>query len=82
MADRGPGIDAGERSKIFEAFHRVPDGADAAGHAGLGLAIAHELARAQGGDLRYDEREGGGSLFTLRFPRAYSNVSDDDTTAD
>ncbi|HXO20827.1 MAG TPA: ATP-binding protein, partial [Thermoanaerobaculia bacterium] len=70
VADRGPGIAPAERERVFEPFYR-PAGVtpDAAG-SGLGLAIARRLAEAQGGTLRYADRPGGGSAFTLRLPAA------------
>ncbi|MBV8202878.1 MAG: DUF4118 domain-containing protein [Acidobacteria bacterium] len=72
VADRGRGVPAAERERIFEPFYRPaggvsPDGARAGG-AGLGLAIARRLALAQGGTLAYEDRPGGGSVFTLRLP--------------
>jgi two-component system, OmpR family, sensor histidine kinase KdpD len=68
VSDRGPGIPASERDRIFEPFYR-PAGAPAdAGGAGLGLAIARRLAELQGGTLRYVARPGGGSSFVLRLP--------------
>jgi len=42
------------------------------GGAGLGLAIARRLAAEQGGDVRYEARAGGGSVFTLVLPAADS----------
>ncbi len=68
VADRGPGVAAAERDRIFDAFYRpvaqTPDG----GGAGLGLAIARQLAETQGGRVDYVPREGGGSVFTLQLP--------------
>ena len=32
---------------------------------GLGLAVARELARANGGDLRYEDDPAGGAVFVL-----------------
>jgi two-component system sensor histidine kinase KdpD len=73
VADRGAGVPAGERERIFEPFYRpagaTPDGARAGG-AGLGLAIARRLALAQGGTVTFEDRPGGGSIFTLRLPAA------------
>ena len=70
VADRGAGVQAAERERIFDAFYR-PSGATAdAGHAGLGLSIAKTLAELQGGTLTYELREGGGSLFVLTLPAA------------
>jgi two-component system sensor histidine kinase KdpD len=66
VGDRGPGVRADERDRIFEPFYR-PAGTlpDVAG-SGLGLSIARGIAEAQGGAIVVDEREGGGSVFTLR----------------
>ena len=69
VADRGPGVPAEHREKIFEKFHRVDDAltADKSG-AGLGLSIARQLARGLGGELRYAPRPGGGAEFILQLP--------------
>ncbi|HEY6324551.1 MAG TPA: ATP-binding protein [Thermoanaerobaculia bacterium] len=81
VADRGRGVPPAERERIFEPFYRPagvsPDGAGAGG-AGLGLAIARRLAEAQAGTLTYEERPGGGSVFTLRLPAARLHVREGD----
>jgi len=65
ILDRGAGVPAVERERIFEPFYR-----------GLGLSIARAVAEAQGGSLEYQPREGGGSVFILRVPAVdVSNVS-------
>lgn len=63
VADRGPGVPAAERERIFEPFYRPAGSQPDAGRAGLGLSIARRLAEMQGGFLRYEERKGGGSVF-------------------
>lgn len=68
VADRGPGVPAAERERIFEPFYRPERSTPDAGSAGLGLSIALRLANAQGGTLEYSDRSGGGSVFTLRLP--------------
>jgi K+-sensing histidine kinase KdpD len=68
VGDRGRGVATGERERIFEAFYRPPDIAPDSGGAGLGLAIARQLATAQGGTVRYEPRSGGGSMFVLQLP--------------
>ena len=69
VGDRGPGVAAGQRERIFEKFHRVDDTLTAEkGGAGLGLSIARRLARGMGGELRYAERAGGGAEFILELP--------------
>jgi len=72
VADRGPGVEATETSRIFEPFYRAPDVAPDIGGAGLGLAIARRLAAEQAGDVLYEARRGGGSVFTLVLPAADS----------
>jgi two-component system sensor histidine kinase KdpD len=74
VADRGPGVAATERGRIFEPFYRPPGSPPDTGSAGLGLSIARRLAEAQGGSVSYEPRDGGGSLFILRLPAA--DVSD------
>ena len=66
--DRGPGVLAAHRDRIFEEFHRVDDSLTAENPGcGLGLNIARQLARAMGGDLAYEPRPGGGSIFVLNL---------------
>jgi two-component system OmpR family sensor kinase len=63
VADTGPGLPAGARSKVFERFYT----GDAARGAGLGLAIARELAERMEGRLLL-ETERGSTVFTLELP--------------
>ncbi len=73
VGDRGAGVAPSERERIFAPFYRSP-GAAPDGRAregtGLGLSIARQLAAAQGGSLTVADRDGGGSVFTLRLPAA------------
>ncbi len=63
VADRGPGISDDARDKLFEPFFTTKrDGT------GLGLAIAWQIAKQHGGDLRADNRAGGGARFVLELP--------------
>jgi RND superfamily putative drug exporter len=50
VVDAGPGLDEAQREKAFDRFWRADDGRGGEG-TGLGLGIARDLARAQGGDL-------------------------------
>jgi two-component system sensor histidine kinase KdpD len=68
VADRGAGVAVAERDRIFDPFYRPPGVPPDVKGAGLGLSIARALADAQGGSLRYQQREGGGSVFVLRIP--------------
>ncbi|MCT9080752.1 sensor histidine kinase [Streptomyces fulvoviolaceus] len=71
VADDGDGVPAGDRERIFERFVRL----DAArsrddGGAGLGLAIARDVAVRHGGTLTVRDAPTGGALFELRLPLA------------
>jgi signal transduction histidine kinase len=69
VLDRGPGIPAAHRARLFSRFHRVDDSLTARQPGcGLGLAIARGLLRGMGGEALYAPRPGGGSVFTLRLP--------------
>jgi signal transduction histidine kinase len=63
VADFGPGLPAGSHEKAFERFYT----GDAARGAGLGLAIARELAERMDGRLMLDNGERRTS-FVLRLP--------------
>ncbi len=63
VADEGPGLPAGARAKVFERFYT----GDAARGAGLGLAIARELAERMDGRLVLST-EPGNTAFKLELP--------------
>lgn len=70
VSDFGPGIDPGERDRIFEKFVRGRAAlAENIPGTGIGLAMARELMRAQGGDIELASDLGKGSTFTLVLPR-------------
>ena len=65
----GLGVPAGCGEKIFEQFYRAHDSlSNGIQGSGLGLTLARQIARAHGGDVVYEARQGGGSCFTLRLP--------------
>lgn len=71
VADDGEGVADADRERIFERFVRL----DAArsrdeGGAGLGLAIARDVAVRHGGTLTTGAAPAGGALFELRLPLA------------
>lgn len=68
VADRGPGVPADQRERIFEPFYRLTGHAEHAGGVGLGLSLVRQIAERHGGQVRCEAREGGGSLFVLTLP--------------
>ena len=68
VADEGPGIPATELERIFEPFARVPGSQRVKRGAGLGLAIARQLAGRQGADLSVSSPPGNGATFSLSLP--------------
>ncbi|MET9312494.1 ATP-binding protein [Kribbella sp. NPDC003505] len=66
IEDDGPGIPAADRERVFERFTRLDEARTRdAGGAGLGLAIAREIAHRHHGTLTASAPESGGSRFTL-----------------
>jgi signal transduction histidine kinase len=69
VLDRGLGVPEGCSEKIFEQFYRAHDSLSSGIQgSGLGLTLARQIARAHGGDVVYEKRDGGGSCFALRLP--------------
>jgi len=63
VADRGNGVGAWEREKIFLPFYSSKPGGS-----GFGLAIVARIAELHGGTVEVRDRDGGGAVFTLRLP--------------
>ena len=69
VADDGSGVPLADRDRIFERFVRLDESrARDDGGAGLGLAIAKDIAVRHGGTLTVSDAPGGGALFELRLP--------------
>jgi signal transduction histidine kinase len=68
--DAGPGVPPHELERVFAPFYRLEASRSrSTGGAGLGLAVARDIARAHGGDVVLVNRPGGGLRATLSLPR-------------
>lgn len=72
--DRGPGISPPRQRELFQPFTRLHDGPDPAEDAstGLGLSLARQIIADAGGQLWYEDREGGGARFIVELPGTVS----------
>jgi len=69
VSDRGPGIPAGEREKIFQKFYRMgSEETRTTQGTGLGLYIVSRIVSLCNGTVKVDNREGGGSVFRVSLP--------------
>ncbi|MEZ4450563.1 MAG: HAMP domain-containing sensor histidine kinase [Nannocystaceae bacterium] len=70
VRDHGPGIPPRHRRRIFDPFFRARDDlSEGVSGTGIGLTIARDLARQQGGDLELLSGDGG-ACFQLTLPTA------------
>jgi two-component system sensor kinase FixL len=68
VADRGIGVAAEDRERIFGRFERAVPAQHFAG-LGLGLYIARQIVEAHGGSIRLEGAPGEGATFTVEVPR-------------
>src|SRR5207248_8908299 len=70
VADRGPGLPAGEEGRVFERFYRGPNQRESAvAGVGIGLSVCRGLVEAHGGALTARPRMGGGAVFRVTLPQ-------------
>ncbi len=76
VVDSGIGIAETDLAQIFERFYRAndPKVSEVTG-SGLGLALAREVVRLHGGDIRVESEVGKGSTFSLSLPAASSKAA-------
>ena len=71
VEDHGPGIPASRQRELFKPFARLSDKDPANGlSSGLGLSLARQIVAGAGGQLWYEDREGGGARFVIELPEA------------
>lgn len=68
VIDRGPGVPAELKQRIFERFWRSRERRSSGAGAGLGLSIVSEIARAHAGRVTILDAPGGGACFVLSVP--------------
>lgn len=70
IEDSGPGIPTDTIDRIFEPFFTTKESG-----MGMGLCIARTIVESHGGQIRADNRPGGGAVFTLSLPLAKPQVA-------
>ncbi|WP_241744377.1 sensor histidine kinase [Cellulosimicrobium arenosum] len=68
VVDRGPGLDAAAKARMFEPFQRLSDTGGSG--VGLGLAVAQGFARAVGATILPEDTPEGGLTMVVSVPRA------------
>ena len=63
FSDTGKGIPKGLQAKVFDPFFTTKEGGT-----GLGLSIVHRIITQHGGNISVEDKEGGGSIFTISLP--------------
>ena len=70
VCDRGPGVPAALRERVFERFFQGENPfTRSAGGLGLGLSTSQAVVHAHGGSLSVLDREGGGTVVRVQLPR-------------
>jgi signal transduction histidine kinase len=65
VRDRGAGIPASERDRIFDSFYTTTGTGT-----GLGLSVVRHLAREHKWQVGTSDAPGGGTIFTIEIPCA------------
>jgi signal transduction histidine kinase len=69
VEDDGPGLPPDQLERIFEPFYRIENSRNReTGGTGLGLPIARNILRAQGGDVVLANQAGGGARAVVTLP--------------
>jgi two-component system sensor histidine kinase KdpD len=74
ITDDGRGFPEAEIDKVFDKFYRLQN--SKTGGTGLGLSIVKGFVEAQNGKVKLENREEGGSIFTLSFHTLIMNTKE------
>jgi signal transduction histidine kinase len=77
VSDDGPGIPCALREKVFEPFFRADSARGLAGRAsfGLGLSIARDIVRSQGGEIQLLDRVPHGLTVAISLAETTLNIT-------
>ena len=67
VRDRGIGVPANQRERIFEGFYQAQPELHRGGM-GIGLFVSREIVEMHGGSITVEQPEDGGSRFVIRLP--------------
>ena len=67
VADSGPGLDEGQKARLFQPFERLGAQRGPVAGTGLGLALSRQLVEAMGGTIAVDSHPGHGAIFIVRL---------------
>jgi two-component system sensor kinase FixL len=76
LDDTGPGVDAGQQSRLFESFYTTKQGG-----MGMGLAICRSIVEFHAGTISGGNRPGGGARFAFTLPGAAGSERGDGALA-
>lgn len=68
VRDRGPGIPAEFRSRVFTKFAQAGPDSRQKGGTGLGLSIVKAIVTRLGGSVGFGDAPGGGTIFEVELP--------------
>jgi signal transduction histidine kinase len=69
VSDHGPGVQEKAGQKLFEPFFTTKEHGT-----GLGLSVTKQLARANGGDIKWENKSNGGAIFSIQLKLTENSV--------
>ncbi|NMH72069.1 HAMP domain-containing histidine kinase [Bacillus sp. RO2] len=75
IKDNGVGMDEETQSKLFDRYYRGGNTTDKSNGTGLGMAIAHQLVLAHGGNVFVESEKGKGTTIIITLPNGLENLT-------